>query len=70
VICSKVLDIMIEYEHFPNLVGAIVKRAFRFQDNKGYDNLVVEFMDGKKLEILEEGQCGYFSSKVVDEAKS
>ena len=52
-----------EIEDVP-IKGKIVLRAIKSKDHRGYDLLHIDFIDGTNLEVLEEGQEGYFSCRV------
>lgn len=45
--------------------GKTVVRAYKTKNKLGYDLLKIRFSDGILLQVLEEGQTGYFSYKVI-----
>jgi hypothetical protein len=46
--------------------GLQVQNAYKAQDDKGYDVLVINFWNGKYLIVREEGQAGHFSWTLSD----
>lgn len=52
-------------EEISAIKGKVVAYAAKSKDVGGYDTLQINFTDGSYIEVVEQGQAGYFTYKVV-----